>query len=181
MTEDQRYAATRPDVLVYQTEPLTEDLTIAGSVTADLWVATTGTDADWVVKIIDVWPDDAKAPEGAAANVPLGGYQQLVRGDILRGKYRRSLEKPEPFVPGKPTHVAFGLLDSFHTFKRGHHLMVQVQSSWFPLYDRNPQTFMNIMEAEPEQFRKATHTVFRTKGWRSRMILPVLRTPSGEK
>ncbi len=181
MVEDQRFAATRPDVVVYRTEPLTEDLTIAGSVKADLWVATTGTDADWVVKVIDVWPDDAKAPEGAAATVPLGGYQQLVRGDIMRGKYRHSLEKPEPFVPGKPTQVAFDMLDCFHTFKKGHRLMVQVQSSWFPLFDRNPQTFMNIMEAEPGQFRKATHTIFRTKEWPSRIVLPVMQAIPGEK
>ena len=181
MTEDQRFAATRPDVVVYRTEPLTEDLTIAGSIKADLWVATTGTDADWVVKVIDVWPDDAKAPEGTAATVPLGGYQQLVRGDIMRGKFRHNLEKPEPFVPGKPTQVAFDMLDCFHTFKKGHRLMVQIQSSWFPLFDRNPQTFMNIMEANPEQFRKATHTVFRTKEWPSRIVLPVLLAPSGAR
>jgi putative CocE/NonD family hydrolase len=181
MVEDQRFVATRPDVLVYQTDPLTEDLTIAGAMKADLWVSTTGTDADWVVKVIDIWPDDAKAPEVAAAYAPLGGYQQLVRGDIMRGKYRLSLEKPEPFLPGKPTQVAFDMLDCFHTFKKGHRLMVQVQSSWFPLFDRNPQTFMNIMEATPEQFRKATHMVFRTTEWPSRIVLPVLRTTPGEK
>ena len=180
--EDQRFAATRPDVLVFQTEPLKEDLTIAGPVKADLWVATTGTDADWVVKVIDVWPDDAKAPEGGMeGKVPLGGYQQLVRGDIMRGKYRHSLEMPEPFVPGRPTQVVFDMLDCFHTFKKGHRLMVQIQSSWFPLFDRNPQTFMNIMEANPGQFRKATHTVFRTKEWPSRIVLPVLQTIPGEK
>jgi putative CocE/NonD family hydrolase len=181
MVEDQRFAATRPDVLVYQSEPLTEDLTIAGTMKSDLWVSTTGTDADWVVKVIDVWPNDAKAPEGAVCAVPLGGYQQLVRGDIMRGKYRHSLEKPEPFVPGKPTQVAFDMLDCFHTFKKGHRLMVQIQSSWFPLFDRNPQTFMNIMEANPEEFKKATHTVFRTKEWPSRIVLPVLQTIPSEK
>jgi hypothetical protein len=181
MAEDQRFAATRPDVVVYRTEPLTEDLTIAGAVKADLWVSTTGTDADWVVKVIDVWPDDAKAPEDLAGNTPLGGYQQLVRGDIMRGKYRHSLEKPEPFMPGKPTEVAFDMLDCFHTFKKGHRLMVQIQSSWFPLFDRNPQTFMNIMEANPEQFRKATHTIFRTKEWPSRIVLPVLQAIPSEK
>ena len=181
MTEDQRFAATRPDVLVYQTEPLTEELTIAGSVKADLWVATTGSDADWVVKVIDVWPDNAKAPERVDDRAPLGGYQQLVRGDIMRGKYRNSLERPEPFVPGKPTQVAFDMLDCFHTFKKGHRLMVQIQSSWFPLFDRNPQTFMNIMEANPEQFRKATHTLLRNKKWPSRIVLPVFQILPSEK
>lgn len=176
MAEDQRFAATRQDVLVYRSEPLEVDLTIAGPIRADLWVTTTGTDADWVVKVIDVWPDDAKSPEGAASQVPLGGYQQLVRGDIMRGKFRNSLEKPEPFVPGKPTSVAFDLLDCFHTFKKGHRLMVQIQSSWFPVFDRNPQTFTNIMEAKPEQFRRATHTLLRSKDWLSRLVLPVLQS-----
>jgi hypothetical protein len=173
MAEDQRFAATRPDVLVYQTEPLKEDLTIAGSIKADLWVSTTGTDSDWVVKVIDVWPDEAKAPEGQSASVPLGGYQQLIRGDIMRGKYRHSLEKPEPFTPGKPTQVTYPLLDCFHTFKKGHRLMVQIQSSWFPLFDRNPQVFTNIYEANPEQFKKATQTIFHSKGMPSRLVLPV--------
>jgi hypothetical protein len=173
MTEDQRFAATRPDVLVYQTDPLKEDLTIAGSIKADLWASTTGTDSDWVVKVIDVWPDEAKAPEGQSASVPLGGYQQLIRGDIMRGKYRHSLEKPEPFIPGKPTQVTYPLLDCFHTFKKGHRLMVQIQSSWFPLFDRNPQVFTNIYEATPEQFKKATQTIFHSKGMQSSLVLPV--------
>ena len=178
MTEDQRFAATRPDVLVYQTDTLHEDLTIAGAVKADLWTATSGTDADWVVKVIDVWPDDAKSPEGMPGSTSMSGYQQLIRGDIMRGKYRHSLENPEPFVPGKPARVSYDLLDCFHTFKKGHRLMIQIQSSWFPLYDRNPQTFMNISKAKAADFRKADQTIFRSKDRSSRIILPVLPNQS---
>lgn len=175
---NQWFASTRPDVLVYQTPPLEQELTLAGSVQADLWVATTGTDADWVVKVIDVWPDGSQPlyerPQGR-----MEAYQQLVRGDILRGKYRNSLEKPEPFVPGQPTRVTLQMPDALHTFKKGHRVMVQIQSSWFPLYDRNPQVYMeNTMEAKAEDFRKATQTVFRCKDMPSRIILPLLNAES---
>ena len=171
---NQWFASTRPDVLVYQTLPLEQDLTLAGSVQADLWVATTGTDADWVVKVINVWPDGSNSSFERKSG-RMEAYQQLVRGDILRGKYRDSLEKPEPFTPGKPTRVAFQMPDAFHTFKKGHRIMVQIQSSWFPLFDRNPQVFMdNIMEAKAVDFRKATHTVFRSTQMPSRIVLPVL-------
>lgn len=167
MSADQRFAGRRPDVLVYQTEPLAEDLTLAGPLRPELFVATTGTDADWVVKLVDVYPDDFKNADFKAGASPwdrqpnpMGGYQQLVRGEVMRGKFRNSLEKPEPFTPGQPTRVAWSMNDIFHTFKKGHRVMVQLQSTWFPLMDRNPQTFMNINEAKPEDYHKATHSLF---------------------
>lgn len=132
--EDQRFAASRPDVLVYTGEPLAEDLTVSGPIKAELYVSTTGTDADWVVKLIDVYPDDAPDPKNNPANIRMGGYQRLVRGDIFRGKFRNSFERPEPFVPGRVAKVAFELPDVQHAFIKGHRIMVQVQSSWFPLY-----------------------------------------------
>jgi hypothetical protein len=161
MTEDQRFAAARPDVLVYQSAPLVEDLTIAGPIHVSLHVSTTGTDADFVVKVIDVYPGDASAPVGAAG-APLTGYQHLVRGEPFRGKFRQSFETPIPFVPGQPAAIAFDLPDVAHTFKRGHRLMVHVQSSWFPLIDRNPQVFMDIPSAKAADFRSATQRVWRS-------------------
>ncbi len=161
MTADQRFAATRPDVLVYQTDVLEKDLTVAGPVEVELYVSTTGTDADWVVKLIDVYPDDYPDPDPNPTQVKMGGYQQLVRGDVMRGKFRDSYEKPEPFEPGKVTRVKFALPDVLHTFRPGHRLMVQVQSSWFPLVDRNPQTFVDIYSAKPEDFKRQTHRVYR--------------------
>ena len=168
MVSDQRFAAKRPDVLVYQSEVLEEDVTIAGPVVPKLFVSTTGTDADWVVKLIDVYPPDYPQPEAerkesdvAAPALALGGYQQLVRGNPLRGKFRHSFEKPAPFVPGKREALSFELGQVNHTFRRGHRIMVQVQSSWFPLVDLNPQTFTRIPAAKPEDFVKATQRVYR--------------------
>ncbi|MEO6010457.1 MAG: CocE/NonD family hydrolase, partial [Vicinamibacteraceae bacterium] len=161
MTEDQRFASTRPDVLVYQTPPLADDLTIAGPIHVSLQVSTTGTDADWVVKLIDVYPEGDAAPAGASG-ARLGGYQQLVRGEPFRGKFRDSFEHPAPFVPGRPAAVAFDLPDAAHTFRRGHRLMVHVQSSWFPLIDRNPQVFIDIPAATAADFRPATQRVWRS-------------------
>jgi putative CocE/NonD family hydrolase len=175
MTADQRFAGRRPDVLVYQTGELEEDLTVAGPVEVELFVSTTGTDSDWVVKLIDVYPNDYPDPKPNPAGVKMGGYQQLVRGDVMRGKFRKSLEKPEPFSPGKPTAVRFALPDVYHTFRGGHRLMVQVQASWFPLVDRNPQRFMDIYTAKESDFRKATQRVYRTHGLPSRVTLGVLR------
>jgi putative CocE/NonD family hydrolase len=172
--EDQRFAASRPDVLVYTGEILTEDVTITGPVKAELYVSTTGTDADWVVKIIDVYPDDTPDPKTNPGNIRMGGYQRLVRGDIIRGKFRRSFEKPEPFVPSRVTKVEFELPDVQHTFLKGHRIMAQVQSSWFPLFDRNPQTFCNIRTAVEADFRKATHRVYRTAQYPSGVRLLVL-------
>ena len=177
MVDDQRFAATRPDVLVYQTPPLSEGVTIAGPITATLWVSTTGTDADWVVKVIDVYPDTLPMLNPELPNpqrIRLGGYQQLVRGELFRGKFRNSFERPEPFVPGRVAKVEYVMPDVFHTFQRGHRLMIQVQSSWFPLVDRNPQTFVDIYNAKASDFRKATHRVFRTRAYASRVSVGVL-------
>jgi putative CocE/NonD family hydrolase len=172
--EDQRFAASRPDVLVYTSEPLAQNMTIAGPIKAELYVSTTGTDADWVVKVIDVYPDDAPDPRDNPANIRMGGYQRMVRGEIFRGKFRNSFEKPEPFVPGEVTKVAFELPDVEHAFLKGHRIMIQVQSSWFPLFDRNPQKFCNIREAGEEDFRKATHRVYHTSRYPSGITLRVL-------
>ncbi|MFL5338635.1 MAG: CocE/NonD family hydrolase, partial [Gemmataceae bacterium] len=143
-TADQRFAACRPDVLTYQTGVLAEDLTVLGQIKVDFHVSTSGTDSDWIVKLIDVYPDDYPDPDPNPKGVKMGGYQQLVRGDILRGKFRNSFSKPEPFQPNSPTPIHFAEQDICHTFRAGHRVMVQVQSSWFPLNDRNPQTFVDI-------------------------------------
>jgi uncharacterized protein len=175
MTDDQRFAARRPDVLVFETDILSEDITLAGPVIADLLVSLSTTDADFVVKLIDVFPDDFKynaAMTGNGKNYPMDGYQMLVRGEIMRGRFRNSFEKPEAFVPGKPTTVKFALPDVAHTFKAGHKIMIQVQSSWFPIADRNPQQFVDIYKCSDADFKKATIRVFHNK---SRIILPVLR------
>src|SRR6185436_10549549 len=141
MTDDQRFAARRPDVLVYQPPPLAAELTLAGPIQSELWVATTGTDADFVVKLIDVFPPDAPDFEGLAAGQHQGNYHMLVRSEAIRGRFRRSYERPEPFVPGEPALVDVELLDVLHDFGKGHRLQVQIQSTWFPLMDRNPQTY----------------------------------------
>ncbi len=160
MVADQRFAGRRTDVLVYSTDALTEDMTVTGPIEVELSVSTTGTDADWVVKAIDVYPSDLPDPEPNPTHVKLGGYQQLVRGEPFRGKFRNSFEKPEPFEPGKLTTVKFTMPDICHTFRPGHKLMIQVQSTWFPLVDRNPQTFTDIYSAKAEDFKKATHRVY---------------------
>jgi putative CocE/NonD family hydrolase len=164
MTDDQRFAARRPDVLVYQTDVLKEDVTLAGPLVADLRVSTSGTDADWVVKLIDVFPRDAKDPPGLPPGKRMGGYQMLVRSEVIRGRFRNSYEKPEPFVPNQPARVRLELQDVLHTFPAGHRVMVQVQSTWFPLVDRNPQKYVeNIFLADDADFVKATHRVHRSK------------------
>jgi putative CocE/NonD family hydrolase len=162
MVEDQRFASMRPDVLVYRTEPLEADVTVAGPMVPSLHVSTSGTDSDWVVKLIDVYPDNYPNPQPNPAGLRMGGYQQLVRGEAMRGKFRRSYEKPEPFLPGKVDTVEFTMPDAYHTFRRGHRIMVQVQSTWFPLVDRNPQKFVNIYEAKAADFQKATQRVYHT-------------------
>jgi putative CocE/NonD family hydrolase len=171
--EDQRFASSRPDVLTYETEPLEEDLTCVGPLQVALNVSTSGTDSDWVVKLIDIYAGDFTNPETNAA-VKLGGYQQLVRGDVLRGKFRNSFEKPEPFEPGKMTKIEFTMPDICHTFRRGHRLMIHVQSSWFPLVDRNPQTFVDIPRAKSEDFRKAVQRIYRSSDAPSGLSLLVL-------
>lgn len=175
MVGDQRFASQRPDVLIYQTEPLTEDLTIAGPIEMKLYVSTTGTDADWVVKLIDVYPDDFPDPDPNPTNVKMGGYQQMLRGDIFRGKFRNSFEKPEPFEPGKPALVKFAMPDVCHCFRTGHKVMVQVQSTWFPLADRNPQTFCDIYNCKESNFKKATHRVYRAMDMASGVTVRVVK------
>jgi putative CocE/NonD family hydrolase len=164
---DQRFATQRDDVLVYTGNVLENDLTVAGPVEVSLYVSTTGTDADWVVKLIDVYPDNED---------DLSEFQMLVRGDIMRSKFRNSFEKPEPLVPGKITPVTFTMPDINHTFRKGHQLMVQVQSSWFPWFDRNPQQFLDIYKAKEEDFQKATHRVYHSKDHPSHIGLNVLST-----
>lgn len=161
MTYDQRFASERPDVLTYETEPLDHDVTIAGPVTPSLRVSTSGTDSDFVVKLIDVYPDDYPDPDPNPRQVHMGGYQQLVRGEPFRGKFRNGFSKPEPFTPGKVERIEYWMPDVFHTFKTGHRIMVQIQSSWFPLTDRNPQQFMDIPQAKASDFKKATERVYR--------------------
>lgn len=178
MVDDQRFAATRPDVLVFQTEPLKEDITLAGPISPKLFIASTATDSDFVVKLIDVYPDNAVArPDKHISDVPpvqMGGYQQLLRGEPFRAKFRNSLEKPEPLVPGEVTPITFHMSDLNHTFLKGHRIMVQVQSSWFPLTDCNPQTFTEIRNATPDQYVKATETIFHNKTAPSGIVLTVL-------
>jgi uncharacterized protein len=172
LVDDQRHAASRTDVLVYQTEPLKEPLRVAGEPFAELFASTSGTDADWVVKIVDVWPDEF--PDRPA----LGGYQQMLSADIFRGRYRVDPAKPQPLAPNKALPYRIRLPNVSHTFLPGHRIMVQIQSSWFPLYDRNPQTFVpNIMNAQPENYVKATHRVWRAPGTASAIELPVVRAP----
>ena len=180
MNDDQRFASRRPDVLTFQTNVLTEDLTLAGPVVADLLVSITGTDADFVVKIIDVFPDDFAYPDVAvqragSTTYPMRGYQMLVRGEIMRGKFRNSFETPAPFTPNKIEKVKFDLPDVAHTFKKGHRLMIQIQSSWFPLADRNPQKFVNIYEADITDFQKATIRIHHDAANSSNILLPVVK------
>jgi putative CocE/NonD family hydrolase len=175
MVADQRHASRRPDVLVYQTPVLTEDMNVNGPVEVELHVSTTGTDADFVVKLIDVYPDDFPDTEVNGKNVRLEGYQRLIRGEPFRGKYRNSLAKPEPFEPGKPTVIKFTMPDVSHSFRTGHRVMVQVQSTWFPFFDRNPQTFCNIYEATDKDFIKATHKVYHSEAMPSGITVRVAK------
>lgn len=195
MVSDQRFAASRTDVLAYSTPPLEEDLTIAGPLSPKLFVSTSGTDSDWDVKLIDVYPPDypgskldqaATEDRGKRTDVgpppfTMAGYEQLVRGEPFRGKFRHSFEKPEPFTPGKVEEVDFTMQDVNHTFRRGHRIMVQIQSSWFPLTDRNPQKFLNIPDAKASDFIKATERVYHSKGQPSGIGVLVLASPGAEE
>jgi uncharacterized protein len=184
MVDDQRFASSRPDVMVYQTPPLEKDLRVAGPLKVTLYVSTTATDSDWVLKLIDVYPadfPDAEPPllvpgqtQVYERPVKMGGYQQLVRGEPFRGKFRHSFEKPEPFTPGKVEKIEFELPDIYHAFRSGHRVMVHVQSSWFPLVDRNPQKFMKISQARAEDFQKATQRIYRSGKNPSSLQLPIL-------
>jgi putative CocE/NonD family hydrolase len=183
MTEDQRFAAQRPDVLVYQTAVLEDDLTIAGPIKVNLNVSTSGTDSDFVVKVIDVYPNDFPTPQLPQGHPPapnavkMGGYQQLVHGEPFRAKFRNSFEKPEPMTPNQAAAIKFEMPDVYHTFRKGHKIMVQVQSSWFPLVDRNPQKFVDIPKAKPEDFQKATQRVYRSRALSSSVTLLVEGKP----
>ena len=169
MTEDQRFAAWRPDVLVYQGEELADDVTLAGPLVADLWVSTSGGDSDWIVKLVDVFPKTTKRDEdddddgGGEDEADLGGTQRLVRAEVFRGRFRESYEQPKPFTPGEVTKVSFEILDVLHTFRRGHRVMIQIQSTWFPFVDRNPQKWVpNIFEADADDFIRVTNRVYRS-------------------
>ena len=179
MTEDQRFASERTDVLVYKSEPLDHDVAVFGPISADLKVSTSGTDSDFVVKLIDVYPGDypdaAHPPQEPASAIKLGGYQQLVRGEPFRGKFRKGFDKPVPFEPGKPDRIAFRLPDVAHTFREGHRIMVQIQSSWFPLTDRNPQKFIDIPKALSTDFVKATERVYFGGGDGSKIELMIAK------
>lgn len=164
MVEDQRFVTGRPDVLAYSTDTLEKDVTIAGPIEADIYVSTTGTDSDWIVKLIDVYPEEAGR---------MAGYQMLLRGEIMRGKFRNSLEIVEPMEPGKITRITFSLVDVHHTFKKGHKIMVQIQSSWFPIFDRNPHKFVDIYNASEDDFQKATQRVYFSKKHPSGIIVYV--------
>lgn len=175
MTADQRFVANRPDVLVYQTPKLEDDVTFAGPIEVELFVSTTGTDADWAIKVIDVYPGDFPDPDPNPMKVRMGSYQQLVRGDLFRGKFRNSREKPEPFKPGEIAKVSFKLNDVLHTFRPGHRIMIHVQSSWFPLFDRNPQSFCDISKANQSDFQKATHRVYRDAAHPSKIAVRIVK------
>ena len=167
MVDDQRFASTRPDVMVYQTDILTEDMTITGPIINHLFVSSTGTDADYVVKLIDVFPEDTPKYNGKL----MAGYQNLIRAEIMRGKYRNSFEKPEAMVPNLKTNVTYSMPDVGHTFKKGNRIMIQVQNTWFPLADRNPQQFMNVYEATAKDFLKQTQRIYHD----SYIEIPVLK------
>jgi uncharacterized protein len=188
MVADQRLQGRRPDVLVYQTAPLDEDITISGPLHPVLWVSTSGTDSDFIVKLIDVYPDNVVSPEkdkepydaDKPNPVQLSAYEQLVRGEPMRGRYRNSFEKPEPFAPGKPAKLEFEMPDINHTFRAGHRIMVQIQSTWFPLVDLNPQKFVNIYTARPEDFQAATQRVYHSRSMQSHIDVLTITPPSGK-
>ncbi|HKP31145.1 MAG TPA: CocE/NonD family hydrolase [Chitinophagaceae bacterium] len=175
MVEDQRFAASRPDVIVFQSDTLLNDLNVTGRLKATLYVSTTGTDADFIVKVIDVLPANEPNVEGLPRNVQMAGYQRMVRAEVFRGKFRNSFEKPEPFVPGRIEKISFDLNEIAHVFKKGHRIMIQVQSSWFPLVDRNPQKFMKIPEAGEADFKKATIRIYHDAAHPSMIVLPVVK------
>jgi putative CocE/NonD family hydrolase len=175
MAEDQRFASERPDVLTFQTDSLADDVTLTGEIIANLMVSTTGTDADFIVKVIDVWPAGSTLTQDGQQAVQMDGYQQMVRAEVLRGKFRNSFSKPEPFVKDKIEKVTVKLNETAHTFKKGHRIMVQVQSSWFPLVDRNPQKFLNIFEANEADFQKSKITIHHSSKHSSSILLPVMK------
>ena len=175
MTADQRFASRRPDVMTYQTEVLEEDLTVAGPIEARLWVSTSGTASDWVVKFIDVLPPDTPDPDPNPAGVKMGGYQMMIRSEVIRGRFRKSYSDPEPFVPNEVAEITLELQDVFHTFKRDHRVMVQIQNTWFPLVDRNPQKYVdNIFKASEEDFISTLQRIYRTSKYPTHLKMGVL-------
>jgi hypothetical protein len=171
LVDDQREPSDRPDVLAFTSDVLSEPVKISGQPVVNLIASTSGTDADWVVKVIDLYPDEV------AGDPHMGGYQLMVSADIFRGRYRESLENPKPIESGKPLSYQWTLPTANHVFLPGHRIMVQVQSSWFPLYDRNPQTFVpNIFWAKPGDYRKATQRVYHSADQASFVELPIVET-----
>lgn len=176
MTSDQRFAARRPDVITFETEVLKEDVTLAGDILANLYVSTTGTASDFFVKLIDIYPPSVEEGEHTPDGVELDNYHQLVRSEAIRGRFRNSYEKPEPFEPNKVTYIDLPLQDVYHTFKKGHKIQVQIQSTWFPLFDLNPQTYVpNIFKASESDFIKATQRIYHTSEYPSSLEVKVLR------
>jgi len=173
MIEDQRFAARRPDVLVYQSEVLDQDMTIAGPIIANLYVSSTGTDADFIVKLIDVFPGEAPPNRNDMA---MGDFQMLVGADVFRAKYRNSFEIPEPIVPGEVTKIEFDLRDKYHCFQKGHKIMIQIQSTWFPVIDRNPQVFTDIYHATEKDFQKAIQTIHRSDQYPSHLNVRIINS-----
>jgi putative CocE/NonD family hydrolase len=176
MTDDQRFAGRRPDVLAYRTDVLDAGVTLAGPLVADLWVSTSGTASDWIVKLIDVFPPDAPDHEFVEEDMRMGGYQMMVRSEVIRGRFRNGYEQPEPFVPNQATRVRLELQDVLHTFQPGHRIMVHVQSTWFPLVDRNPHRYVDNIyrDADAADFIKATQRVYRSQAHPSRIEVGVL-------
>jgi len=180
MTDDQRFAARRPDVMTYQTDVLEEPVTLAGPLVAELWVSTSREAADWVVKLVDVFPPSAPDHEGLPRGMHMGEYQMMVRSEVIRGRFRNSYQEPEPFVPDRPTRVRLPLQDVLHTFRPGHRIMIQVQSTWFPLVDRNPQSWVdNIYRAREEDYVEATHRLYRSRRYPSRIQVGLLSGGEG--
>jgi len=176
MTSDQRFAARRPDVITFETEVLKEDVTLAGDLLANLYVSTSGTASDFFVKLIDIYPPSIEEGEHTPDGVELDNYHQLVRSEAIRGRFRNSYEKPEPFEPNKVTYIDLPLQDVYHTFKKGHKIQVQIQSTWFPLFDLNPQTYVpNIFKAGESDFIKATQRIYHTAEYPSSLEVKVLR------
>ncbi|MCW3118185.1 MAG: CocE/NonD family hydrolase [Chitinophagaceae bacterium] len=174
LVENQRFAAGRPDVILFTSGVLTEDLTLTGRIRANLFASTTGTDADFIVKLIDVLPDDELNPTPDSGNLKIKGYQRMVRAEVFRGKFRNSFEKPQPFIPGKIEKISFDLNEVAHQFKKGHRIMVQIQSTWFPIIDRNPQKFIKIPEARESDFQKANIRIYHDEVNSSNLVLPIL-------
>ncbi len=175
MCDDQRFASRRPDVLTYETDVLNENMTLTGPVMADLFVSLSTTDADFVVKLIDVYPDDFKYPDSVKITYPMGGYQMLVRGEIMRGRFRNNFSVPEAFIPNQISEVKFELPDVAHTFLKGHRIMIQVQSTWFPLADRNPQQFIDPYQSTSKDLVKSEIKIYHDADHASKIILPLLK------